>query len=166
MQLKPQKITPYFWFDSQAEEAARFYTSVFRDAGIERVTRYGKAGVEVHGQPEGAVMTVTFRIEGQQFVALNGGPAFQFSEAISFLVSCDSQAEVDYYWERLSEGGDPGAQQCGWLKDRFGVSWQVVPAPLLEMLTAPDPERSERVMQAMYPMKKLDLATLVRAYEG
>ena len=161
-----QKITPCLWFDGQAEEAATFYISIFDNAEIGAVSRYGKEGFEVHGRPEGSAMTVTFRLMGQEFVALNGGPHFKFTEAVSFMVHCDSQAEIDRYWERLTEGGDVKAQQCGWLKDRFGLSWQIVPAALAAMMTDPDSRKSGRVMKALLPMKKLDLAALRRAYEG
>lgn len=160
-----QKITPSLWFDNQAEEAVHFYTSIFKNSKVVRITRFGKEGVEVHGRPEGTVMTVKFQIEGQEFVALNGGPVFKFNEAISFHVSCDSQEEVDYYWGKLSEGGDEKAQQCGWLKDKYGVSWQIIPAALHEMLEDPDPAKSERVMKAMLQMKKMDIETLKQAYE-
>lgn len=161
-----QKITPCLWFDDQAEEAARFYVSVFGNSGIGAVTRYGKEGFEIHGRPEGSVMTVTFRLEGQEFIALNGGPHFKFNEAISFVVQCGSQAEVDYYWDKLREGGDENAQQCGWLKDKYGVSWQIVPAALFEMINDRDAEKSARVMKAMLQMKKLDLAALQRVFDG
>lgn len=159
-------IVPCLWFDDNAEEAAAFYTSIFGNSRICRTSRYGREGHEVHGRPEGSVLTVEFELDGQAFTALNGGPVFRFNEAISFQVSCDTQEEVDYYWERLSEGGDDKAQQCGWLKDRFGVSWQVVPSILSEMLRDPDPAKSERVMAAMLQMKKLDIAGLRRAYDG
>ena len=161
-----QKIAPCLWFDDQAEEAARFYTGIFKNSKIGTVERYGKAGHEVHGRPAGTVMTVAFELEGQAFTALNGGPVFKFNEAISFQVNCETQAEVDYYWEKLSEGGDVKAQQCGWLKDRYGVSWQVVPRALVEMITDPDSEKSGRAMEAMLRMKKLDIAGLKRAYGG
>lgn len=161
-----QKIAPCLWFDDQAEEAARFYTGIFKNSKIVTVARYGKAGHEVHGRPAGTVMTVAFELEGQAFTALNGGPVFKFNEAISFQVNCETQAEVDYYWEKLSEGGDVKAQQCGWLKDRYGVSWQVVPRGLVEMITDPDSEKSGRAMEAMLRMKKLDIAELKRAYGG
>lgn len=159
-------IVPCLWFDDNAEEAAELYTSIFADSRIGRISRYGKEGHEIHGRPEGSVMVVEFEIEGRQFTALNGGPAFRFNEAISFQVSCDTQEEVDYYWERLSEGGDEKAQQCGWLKDRFGVSWQIVPSVLPELLRDPDPAKSERVMKAMLQMKKIDIEGLRRAYDG
>ena len=161
-----QKIAPCLWFDDQAEEAARFYTGIFKNSKIGTVARYGKAGHEVHGRPAGTVMTVAFELEGQAFTALNGGPVFKFNEAISFQVNCETQAEVDYYWEKLSEGGDVKAQQCGWLKDRYGVSWQVVPWALVEMITDPDSAKSGRAMEAMLRMKKLDIAELKRAYGG
>jgi predicted 3-demethylubiquinone-9 3-methyltransferase (glyoxalase superfamily) len=161
-----QRITPCLWFDDQAEEAAKFYTGIFKSSKIVTVSRYGKAGQEVHGRPPGTVMTVAFELEGQTFTALNGGPIFKFNEAISFQVNCDTQAEVDYYWEKLSAGGDVKAQQCGWLKDRYGASWQIVPRVLVEMVMDPDPAKSGRVMEAMLQMKKLDIAELKRAYAG
>lgn len=160
------KIRPCLWFDTQAEEAARFYTGVFKDSKLGAMTRYPDAGQEVHGKPAGSVMTVEFELNGQSFIALNGGSNFTFNEAISFQVDCVDQAEVDYYWEKLSEGGDPSAQQCGWLKDRFGLSWQVVPGGMEEMLNHPDKAKSERAFQAMLQMKKLDMAALQRAFEG
>ena len=158
-----QKITSNLWFDNQAEEAAKFYTSIFKNSKIGRITRYGKEGFEIHGMPEGTVMTVEFWIEEQGFLALNGGPHFKFNEAISFIVNCNTQEEVDYYWEKLSEGGDEKAQMCGWLKDKFGLSWQIVPTALPEMLNDPDPKKSQPVMKAMLQMKKIDIATLQRA---
>ena len=161
-----QKITPCLWFDSQAEDAAKFYVSVFPNSAVGAVTRYGKEGFEVHGRPEGSVLTVSFRLEGQEFTALNGGPHFKFSEAISFVVRCETQAEVDRYWDKLGEGGDERGRQCGWLKDKYGVSWQIVPAALFEMMAGRDDRASERVMRAMLQMTKLDLATLRQAYEG
>ena len=161
-----QKITPCLWFDDQAEAAAEFYTAIFRNSRIVNMTRYGEAGYEVHGKPAGTVMTVAFELEGQAFTALNGGPVFTFNEAISFQVHCETQEEVDYYWEKLSEGGDAQAQQCGWLKDKYGASWQIVPAVLIEMLQDPDAEKSQRVMAAMLHMKKIDIETLKRAYAG
>ena len=161
-----QKITTNLWFDHQVEEAAAFYTSIFRNSSIGRIARYGKEGYELHGRAEGTVMTVEFQIEGQEFVALNGGPHFKFNEAVSFIVHCDTQKEVDYYWEKLSEGGDPDAQQCGWLKDKYGVSWQIVPTAFVEMASDPDAEKSARVLNAMYQMKKLDIETLRQAYDG
>ncbi len=154
-----QKITPFLWFDNQAEEAAAFYASIFPNSKIVKVCRYGEAGPG----PAGSVMTVEFQLEGQSFVALNGGPHFQFTEAISFVVNCQTQDEVDAYWEKLSAGG--GEVQCGWLKDKFGLSWQIVPTVLLELLSDPDPERSERVMKVMLTMKKLDIRALKQAAE-
>ena len=160
-----QKISPCLWFDDQGEEAAKFYTSIFKDSKIGDVTRYGKEGYEIHGREEGTVMTVEFEIEGQKFLALNGGPIFKFNEAISFQVYCETQEEVDYYWEKLSEGGDEKAQQCGWLKDEYGVSWQIVPNILIKMLKDKDSQKSQRVMKAMLQMHKLDISTLKKAYD-
>ena len=156
------KITPCLWFDTQAEEAANHYVSIFEGSGIDQISRYCKAGVENHGRPEGSVMAVAFRLAGQSFTALNGGPMFTFSEAISLQVACDTQAEIDRYWDRLVEGGKES--RCGWLKDRFGVSWQIVPSALPAMMAGP--ARAERVVQAFMPMAKLDLATIERAYRG
>ncbi len=161
-----QKIVPFLWFENQAEEAANFYVSVFRNSGIEAVTRYGNEGIEVHGKPEGSVLTVAFRLEGQGFTALNGGPHCKFTEAISFVILCETQAEIDDYWDKLRAGGDETAQQCGWLKDRYGVSWQVVPAALPEMLAGTDTAKSGRVMNALIRVKKLDLAALRQASDG
>jgi len=161
-----RKITPCLWFDDQGEQAAGFYTAIFKSSKVTAVSRYGEAGKEVHGRPMGSVMTVAFELEGQPFTALNGGPIFKFTEAISFQVDCETQAEVDHYWTKLSEGGDPGAQQCGWLKDKYGVSWQIVPRVLIEMLMDPDQGKSQRVMTAMLRMKKIDIAELKRAYAG
>ena len=161
-----QKITPCLWFDHQAEEAAKFYVSIFENSAIGAVTRYGKEGFEVHGRPEGSAMTVGFRLAGQEFTALNGGPHFKFTEAISFVVRCETQAEVDHYWGKLGEGGDKQAQRCGWLKDKYGVSWQILPAALFEFMGGTDAGRAQRVMRAMLQMKKMDLAALRRAYEG
>ena len=160
------RITPCLWFDDQAEEAAKFYTSIFPNSKVVAVTRYGEAGREVHGRPAGSVMTVEFELGGHTFTALNGGPVFKFNEAISFQVMCDTQEEVDYFWEKLSAGGDPKAQQCGWLKDRFGVSWQVVPRGMAEMLRDPGSQGAQRAMTAMLRMKKIDIAELKRAYAG
>ena len=160
-----QKITPCLWFDNQAEEAAKFYVSLFNNSAVGAVTRYGKEGFEVHGRPEGSVMTVSFRLEGQEFTALNGGPHFKFSEAISFVVRCETQAEVDRYWDKLGEGGDERARQCGWLKDKYGVSWQIVPVALFELMSSADSRKSGRVMRALLQMKKLDETALRRAYE-
>ena len=161
-----QKITPFLWFDSQAEEAANFYAGIFSNSRIVTVVRYGEAGKEVHRRPPGSVMTVEFELEGQRFTAINGGPIFTFNESVSFVVRCQTQDEVDYFWERLTAGGDPKAQQCGWLKDRFGLSWQVVPTPLIEMITDPDTAKSQRAFQAMMTMKKLDIAGAKRAFDG
>jgi predicted 3-demethylubiquinone-9 3-methyltransferase (glyoxalase superfamily) len=154
-----QKITPYLWFDNQAEEAVNFYTSIFKNSKIVSMSRYGEAGPG----PAGTVMTATFQLEGQEFMALNGGPQYRFTEAISFLVDCKTQAEVDELWSKLSEGGEEGP--CGWLKDKFGVSWQIIPTILSELLTDPDPAKAQRVMQAMFQMKKIDIEKLKQAYE-
>jgi predicted 3-demethylubiquinone-9 3-methyltransferase (glyoxalase superfamily) len=163
---KIQKITPCLWFDDQAEEAAKFYTAIFPDSTIGHISRYGEAGQEIHGKPVGTVLTVAFELDGQTFTALNGGPIFKFNEAISFQVDCENQAEVDHYWEKLSVGGDENAQQCGWLKDQYGVSWQIVPRVLIEMFSDPDYEKSQRVMTAMLQMKKIDIAELERSFAG
>jgi len=160
-----QKITPCLWFDSNAEEAVNFYTSIFKNSKIGNISRYGEAGYEIHGKPAGTVMTIEFELNGQAFTALNGGPMFKFNEAISFQVSCESQEEVDYYWGRLSEGGDEKAQVCGWLKDKYGVSWQIVPTVLVEMLQDKDAEKSGRVMEALLQMGKIDIKRLKQAYE-
>jgi predicted 3-demethylubiquinone-9 3-methyltransferase (glyoxalase superfamily) len=152
-----QKITPFLWFENQAEEAARYYTSIFKNSRITSLSRFP----EGTPMPAGMVMTVTFELDGQEFSALNGGPEFKFNEAISFYVHCQDQAEVDYYWEKLCDGGEEG--QCGWLKDRFGVSWQIVPNALGELMGDPDPEKANRVTQALLQMKKLDIAALRRA---
>jgi predicted 3-demethylubiquinone-9 3-methyltransferase (glyoxalase superfamily) len=161
-----QRIAPCLWFDDQAQAAAEFYTAIFRNSKIVNVARYGEAGHDVHGKPAGTVMTVAFELEGQGFTALNGGPIFKFNEAISFQVDCETQEDVDYYWNKLSEGGDEKAQQCGWLKDKYGVSWQVVPRALLEMINDSDPGKSGRVMEAMLRMKKMDIGELKRAHAG
>jgi predicted 3-demethylubiquinone-9 3-methyltransferase (glyoxalase superfamily) len=160
-----QKIKPFLWFDSDAEEAVNFYTSIFKNSKIGNIARYGEAGREIHGKPAGTVMTVEFELNGQAFTALNGGPAFKFNEAISFVVSCESQEEVDYYWGKLSEGGDKNAQRCGWLKDRFGLSWQIVPTVLVRLLQDEDAGRSQRVMKAMLQMTKIDIQSLKQARE-
>jgi predicted 3-demethylubiquinone-9 3-methyltransferase (glyoxalase superfamily) len=152
-----QKITPFLWFDTEGEEAAKFYTSVFPNSKIVEVTRYGSAGP----RPDGTVMTVSFELDGQEFVALNGGPEFTFNEAVSFQVNCETQDEVDAFWSTLSEGGEEGP--CGWLKDKFGLSWQIVPTVLPELLADPDREKSQRVMQAMLNMKKIEVDALERA---
>jgi predicted 3-demethylubiquinone-9 3-methyltransferase (glyoxalase superfamily) len=155
-------IQPCLWFDHQAEEAASFYVSIFRNSKITAVSRYGEAGAQASGRPKGSVMTVAFELDGQPFVALNGGPIFKFTEAISLMVNCRDQKEVDAFWEKLSKGGEEGP--CGWLKDKFGLSWQVVPTALPKMLQDKDPEKTERVMAAMLQMKKIDVAGLKRAY--
>lgn len=159
-----QKITPHLWFDNQAEEAAEFYVSVFKNSKILEVSRYGEAGQEVHGQKPGTVMTVAFELDGQRFMALNGGPVFTFNEAVSFVIDCEDQAEVDYYWEKLS--ADPAAEQCGWLKDKYGVSWQVVPRQLADLIGDADQAKANRTMTALLRMKKLDIAALQRAHDG
>lgn len=158
--MQMQKITPFLWFDSQAEEAMEFYVSIFKNSRIISVSRYGEGGPG----PEGSVMTGTFILDGQQFIALNGGPVFKFTEAISMFVNCETQDEVDELWEKLSDGGSKG--QCGWLKDKFGLSWQVVPTELSKLLGNPDPVKSKRVMEAMLQMSKIDIAKLRLAYEG
>ncbi len=154
-----QKISPFLWFDTQAEAAAKLYVSVFKNSRIVEVTRYGEAGPG----PEGSVMTVSFQLDGQDFIALNGGPHFKFTEAISFSVDCKTQAEVDEFWDKLSEGGEQGP--CGWLKDKYGLSWQINPTVLGELLNDPDPAKSKRVMEAMLKMKKIDIAGLKKAYD-
>ena len=159
-----QKITSNLWFDRQAEEAANYYVSIFKNSKIGRISRYGKEGFEIHKMPAGTVLTVEFTLEGQRFLALNGGPVFKFNEAISFIVNCETQEELDYYWNKLSEGGDKNAQQCGWLKDKFGLSWQVVPTKLSDMLMDRDSKKSEAVMKALLNMKKLDIRKLEDAY--
>ena len=159
-----QKISPCLWFDTQAEDAANFYISVFKNGRIKQVSRYGKAGREVHGKEPGSVMVVAFEIEGLTFTALNGGPQFKFDEAVSFQISCDSQDEIDHFWSKLSEGGKEGP--CGWLKDKFGLSWQVVPSELPQLLSSGDGARLDRMMTAILSMKKFDLAALKRAHAG
>lgn len=166
MDNKIQKITPNLWFRTDAEEAVNFYVSIFKDASIGRMTRYSGVGKEIHGMAEGKVMTIEFQLEGLEYLALNGGGEFNFNEAISFIVNCDSQDEVDYYWDKLTEGGDESAQVCGWLKDKFGVSWQVVPRELDDMMLDGDRQKVDRVMGALLQMKKLDLHVLRRAYIG
>jgi predicted 3-demethylubiquinone-9 3-methyltransferase (glyoxalase superfamily) len=156
MSATPQKVTPMLWFDGQAEDAARLYVSVFEDGEIGQISR----------QPDGSALVVEFTLAGQRFTALNGGPQYSFTPAVSFVIDCTTQEEVDHYWDKLSEGGDPEAQQCGWLKDRFGVSWQVVPRQLMEYMGDPDPEKAGRTVQAMLQMKKLDIAELKRAHDG
>jgi predicted 3-demethylubiquinone-9 3-methyltransferase (glyoxalase superfamily) len=161
-----QRLTTCLWFDGKAEDAAKFYTSIFKNSKIIQISRYGEAGRAVHGQTPGSVLTVAFELDGQTFTALNGGPLYKFSEAISFQINCQTQEEIDDYWEKLGAGGDPAAQQCGWLKDKFGVSWQVVPTVLPELINGSDYARSQRAMQAMLQMKKLDIDALKRAYDG
>jgi predicted 3-demethylubiquinone-9 3-methyltransferase (glyoxalase superfamily) len=161
-----QKIIPNLWFSKEAEEAVNYYLSIFKNSKIVNKTFYGKAGFEIHGMPDGTVLTLEFELEGQRFIALNGGPHFKFNEAVSFIVYCDTQEEVDYYWGKLGAGGDKNAQQCGWLKDKFGLSWQVVPIELDEMFLDKDEAKRERVMTAMLKMKKLDLQKLKDAFEG
>jgi predicted 3-demethylubiquinone-9 3-methyltransferase (glyoxalase superfamily) len=162
-----QKITPFLWFDDQAEEAVKFYTSIFKTSKVGRILRYGEEAAKVSqtGRPVGSVLTIEFEIEGQKFTALNGGPQFKFNESVSFVVNCETQEEVDYFWEKLTrDGGQESA--CGWLKDKFGLSWQVVPRALIDMLQDKDPKKPERVMKAMLQMQKLDIKTLEEAYEG
>jgi predicted 3-demethylubiquinone-9 3-methyltransferase (glyoxalase superfamily) len=160
------KITPCLWFDGQAEEAAKFYLGIFPNSRVVSISRYGEAGTEIHGGKPGSVLTVEFELDGMRFTALNGGPLFKFNEAVSFQVPCKSQEEVDRYWAKLSAGGDPKAQQCGWLKDQYGLSWQVFPEKLVEMLQDKDRKKADRVMAAMLKMQKMDLAALERAYAG
>lgn len=160
-----QKITSNLWFDRQAEEAANYYVSIFKNSKIGRISRYGKEGYEIHKMPAGTVMTVEFFLEGQTFIALNGGPHFNFNEAISFIVNCETQDEVDYYWNKLSEDGDKKAQQCGWLKDKYGLSWQIVPMVLDDMILDPNSKKSEAVMRVLLQMKKLDIGKLEEAYK-
>src|SRR5438128_989095 len=158
-----QKITTHLWFDNQAEEAARFYVSLFKNSKILNVARYGEAGAKISGRQPASVMTVTFQLEGQQFIALNGGPLFKFSEAISLLVNCETQAEVDELWEKLSAGGEQGP--CGWLKDKYGLSWQIVPETLRTLMSDPDPKKANAVMEAMLAMSKIDIGGLRAAYD-
>ena len=165
MPLK-NRIVPCLWFDTQAEEAAQYYTSIFKNSKINKVSRYTEVGREIHGKLPGSAMTVAFELDGQEFTALNGGPNFKFNEAISLQVMCADQEEVDYYWDKLSAGGDPNAQVCGWLKDKFGFSWQVVPTALPELLGNPDPVKAKRAMDAMLKMKKFDIAEMERAAAG
>lgn len=160
------RIVPCLWFDDQAEEAANYYIGIFPDSRIVAVTRYPDAGREVHGRAAGSVLTVEFELSGQRYTALNGGPAFNFNEAVSLQIICETQEEIDHYWERLGEGGDPAAQVCGWLKDRYGLSWQVVPAGMEEMLKDSDSPGGRRAFEAMMGMKKLDIAELKRAFDS
>ena len=159
-----QTIAPCLWFDNQAEEAAKYYTGIFKNSKILEISRYGEAGKEIHRRPPGSVMVVSFELDGQRFTALNGGPRFTFNEAISFQVYCDTQEQIDYHWEKLSQGGDPKAQQCGWLKDKYGLSWQVVPRILTELVKDPKSEKAQRAMTALLQMKKIDIAGLQQAY--
>ena len=161
MKMTAHKIMPCLWFDTQAEAAANHYASIFENSKLGSITRYGKEGHEIHGKPAGSVMTVEFEIAGTKFLALNGGPEFKFDEAISFQIYCETQAEVDYFWSKLSQGGRDGP--CGWLKDKFGLSWQVVPAILPELLKDPSPAKAEGVMKAMLQMRKIDIAALKQA---
>jgi len=161
-----QKISSNLWFAHEAEEAANYYVSIFKNGRVKKITHYGKEGYDIHKMPEGTVMTVEFELDGQTFVALNGGPIFKFNEAVSFIVNCDTQEEIDYYWEKLSQGGDKQTQACGWLKDKYGLSWQVVPRQLSEMMSDQPTERSESVMKAILQMKKLDIKKLEEAYNG
>ena len=159
-----QKITPFLWFNDQAEAAAKFYTSIFKKSKVIKTAHYGDEGEKISGRPKGSVMTVEFEIEGQRFIALNGGPLFKFTEAVSFVVNCKTQAEVDYYWKKLSAGGQES--RCGWLKDKFGLSWQIVPTILPDLIATKDKAKSQRVMQAMLQMVKLDIKTLKLAYHA
>jgi predicted 3-demethylubiquinone-9 3-methyltransferase (glyoxalase superfamily) len=159
-----QKITPFLWFNDKAEEAANFYVSLFKNSKIGDIARYDEAGAKAAGRPKGSVMVIEFQLEGQEFTALNGGPHFKFTEAVSFVVNCETQPEVDKFWEKLTEGGEEG--QCGWLKDKYGLSWQVTPTVLTRMLKDKDPQKAKRVMEAMIKMKKIDIPTLKQAYEG
>lgn len=163
--ISAQKISPCLWFDSNAEEAVNFYVSVFKKSKIKHISHYGKAGSEASKMPEGAVMLISFQIEGQDFMALNGGPVFKISEAISFVVNCKNQKEIDYYWDKLSEGGDENAQICGWLKDKFGVSWQIVPDILGKLMTGKNAQGQERAMAELLKMKKIDAEALEKAYK-
>lgn len=155
-----QQIVINLWYDDQAEEAAKFYTSIFKNSRLGRISRYSNEGFEIHQRPAGSVMTVEFSLNGQNFLALNGGPAFKFTEAISFIINCETQEEIDYYWEKLSEGGDEKAQQCGWLKDKYGLSWQIVPTIMADLFVDSESEQSKKAMEALLKMKKLDIATL------
>ncbi len=159
-----QKITPCLWFDTQAEEAANYYISIFENSRILRTLYYGEAGYEIHGKPDGSVLTVVFELEGQRFTALNGGPQFKFNEAISLEIACETQQEIDYFWAKLTENGEEGA--CGWLKDKYGLSWQIVSKTLSALLSDSDREKTERMMTALLPMKKLDIAVLEKAFAG
>jgi predicted 3-demethylubiquinone-9 3-methyltransferase (glyoxalase superfamily) len=165
MSKRIHTITPCLWFDDQAEAAANFYVGIFPNSTITLISRYGEAGKEIHGKEPGSVLTVGFELDGQSFTALNGGPVFTFNEAVSFQVHCETQDELDHYWDRLSAGGDDNAKQCGWLKDRYGLSWQVVPSVLMAMLTDSDTVRAQRAFTAMLQMQKLDIAALKKAFD-
>ncbi len=162
--MSKHEMTICLWFDDQAEEAAKFYTSVFKDSKIGRISRFGKEGFEFHHKPEGSVMDIEFRLNGMKFIALNGGPVFKFNEAISIIVNCDTQEEVDYYWTHLTEGGQE--QACGWLKDKYGLSWQIIPKILVDYLADKDPGRRSRVATEMFKMKKIDTSILKKAYDS
>ena len=161
-----QKITPFLWFDTEAEEAAKYYVGIFKNAKIEKISRYGEGGKDVHKRPPGSVMVVEFILEGQKFLALNGGSNFKFNEAISLYIGCEDQGEIDYYWDKLIQGGDPAAQQCGWLKDKYGVSWQVAPENFDRLLGDPSDPGAQRAMEAMMEMRKIDVAKLEEAKAG
>jgi predicted 3-demethylubiquinone-9 3-methyltransferase (glyoxalase superfamily) len=164
MAIGKQKIAPCLWFDTQAEEAAKFYVSIFPNSRLGAVSRYGEAGQEIHGKPPGSVMVVEFEIDGQRFIALNGGPQFKFSEAVSFQIYCDTQAEIDHFWSKLGKDGQEGS--CGWLKDKFGLSWQIVPTALPKMMASGDARTTDRVMASIMSMKKFDMAALQKVYDG
>ncbi|WP_342246883.1 VOC family protein [Pseudomonas sp. OTU5201] len=166
MSKRIHTIVPCLWFDDQAEAAVNFYIGIFPNSTITAISRYGEAGRDVHGKAPGSVLTVDFELDGQRFTALNGGPDFTFNEAVSFQIHCDDQEELDHYWDTLSDGGDPSAQQCGWLKDRFGLSWQVVPIAMIKMLEDSQSAGSQRAFAAMMQMKKLDIAALKKAFDG
>ena len=166
MPSSSSRIQPCLWFDNQAEEAARFYVGIFPGARIVSISHYGEAGQDEHGKPPGSVMAVSFTLDGQDMLALNGGPLFRFNPAVSLMIHCDSQAEIDHYWSALGAGGDPAAQQCGWLADRYGLSWQVIPRDWERLMNAPDKAASQRAMKAMMQMKKLDIAALLAAFDG
>jgi predicted 3-demethylubiquinone-9 3-methyltransferase (glyoxalase superfamily) len=163
MSARFQRITPFLWFNDEAEEAANFYVSVFENSRVLTSARYGKEAAKASGRPEGSLMTIAFELDGQKFTALNGGPAFTFNPAFSLVVNCNGQDEVDHYWNLLSKDGDPAAQQCGWLKDRYGLSWQIVPTQLIELLTASNQVKAQKAMQALMTMKKIDLDVLLKA---
>lgn len=165
-QLINQRITTNLWFDRNAEDAVNFYTSIFKNSTIKGMTHYTKEGFNIHKMPEGTVMTIVFELDGREFLALNGGPIFKFNEAVSFVVNCSDQQEIDYYWDRLIPGGDPNAQVCGWLKDQFGLSWQIVPTILSELLNNKDAEKTSRVMAAVMQMKKINLSLLREAFDN